>query len=286
MEMNKKPSNKFSPEIRARAVRMVQEHRVDHASQWAAIASIAAKIGCSGETLRNWVRQAERDAGVRPGATTDERERIKALERENCELRQANEILQGVGLFCPGGARPPVQAMIAFIDDHRDVHGVEPICEVLPIAPSTYRAHAAARRDPEKSSARAKRDAGLREKIRRVYDENFQVYGARKIWRQLNREGDAHAVSVPAISCPGTSGAKPAPCSDMSQSASSRKRVPRCMRSSPAIASSCIIMRPALRARRAGAASTCNARPGARPRSIPVGWRNIFSSARPINATP
>jgi transposase-like protein len=74
MEMNKKPSNKFSHEIRARAVRMVQEHRVDHASQWAAIASIAAKIGCSGETLRNWVRQAERDAGVRPGATTDERE--------------------------------------------------------------------------------------------------------------------------------------------------------------------------------------------------------------------
>ena len=62
--------------------------------------------------------------------------------------------------------------MIAFIDDHRDVHGVEPICEVLPIAPSTYRAHAA-RRDPERGSARAKRDAGLREKIRRVFDENF-----------------------------------------------------------------------------------------------------------------
>ena len=83
--------------------------------------------------------------------------------------------------------------MIAFIDDHRDVHGVEPICEVLPIAPSTYRAHAAAWRDPEKSSAKAKRDAELREKIRRVYDENFQVYGARKIWRQLNREGESVA---------------------------------------------------------------------------------------------
>ena len=83
--------------------------------------------------------------------------------------------------------------MIAFIDDHRDVHGVEPICEVLPIAPSTYRAHAATRRDPEKSSARAKRDAGLREKIRRVHDENFQVYGARKIWRQLLREGESVA---------------------------------------------------------------------------------------------
>ncbi len=83
--------------------------------------------------------------------------------------------------------------MIAFIDDHRDVHGVEPICEVLPIAPSTYRAHAAARRDPERGSARAKRDAGLREKIRRVHDENFQVYGARKIWRQLYREGESVA---------------------------------------------------------------------------------------------
>ena len=69
METNKKTSNKFSPGVRARAVRMVQEHRGDHASRWAAI---AAKIGCSGETLRNWVRQAERDAGVRPGATTDE----------------------------------------------------------------------------------------------------------------------------------------------------------------------------------------------------------------------
>ena len=67
METNKKPSNKFSPEVRARAVRMVQEHQGDHASQWAAIASIAAKIGCSGETLRIWVRQAERDAGDAPG---------------------------------------------------------------------------------------------------------------------------------------------------------------------------------------------------------------------------
>ena len=99
METTKKPSNKFSHEVRARAVRMVQEHRGDHASQWAAIASIAAKIGCSGETLRNWVRQAERDAGVRPGATTDERERIKALERENRELRQANEILRKASAY-------------------------------------------------------------------------------------------------------------------------------------------------------------------------------------------
>src|SRR5208283_5246196 len=90
----KKTTNKFSAEVRERAVRMVRDHQGDHASQWAAIASIASKIGCTAESLRRWLRQAERDAGMRPGATTDERERIKALERENRELRQANEILR------------------------------------------------------------------------------------------------------------------------------------------------------------------------------------------------
>jgi putative transposase len=80
--------------------------------------------------------------------------------------------------------------MIAFIDDHREVHGVEPICKLLPIAPSSYRAHAAARRDPSKLSSRAKRDAELCEKIQRVYAENFSVYGARKVWLQLRRQGE------------------------------------------------------------------------------------------------
>ncbi len=89
----------FSPEVRERAVRMVREHESEHGSQWSAIQSIAAKIGCSGETLRNWVRQSERDQGARPGQTTDERERIKALERENRELRQANEILRKASAY-------------------------------------------------------------------------------------------------------------------------------------------------------------------------------------------
>jgi transposase len=97
--MTKKTSNRFSPEIRQRAVRMVLEHGGDHASQWAAIGSIAAKIGCTAETLRKWVRQAERDQGLRAGPTTDERERIKALERENRELRQANEILKKASAY-------------------------------------------------------------------------------------------------------------------------------------------------------------------------------------------
>ncbi|WP_307833768.1 IS3 family transposase [Azospirillum brasilense] len=166
------------------------EHEGDHASQWAAIGSIAAKIGCTAETLRGWVRQAERDQGKQPGPTTDEQERIKALEREVRELRQANEILRKASAyFGPGGARPPVQEMIAFIDAHRSVHGVEPICKVLPIAPSTYRAHAARRTDPAKAPARSRSDAELSLAIRRVWDANFQVYGVRKVWRQLRREG-------------------------------------------------------------------------------------------------
>jgi len=80
-----------------------------------------------------------------------------------------------------------------FIDEHRAVHGVEPICRVLPIAPSTYRAHAARLADPSRLSDRAKRDAGLRPEIRRVWEDNFKVYGVRKLWRQLNREGMAVA---------------------------------------------------------------------------------------------
>ena len=83
--------------------------------------------------------------------------------------------------------------MIAFIDDHREAYGVEPICRVLPIAPSSYRAHVAKRRDPSRQSARARRDAALKVEVRRVFDENFRVYGARKVWRQLRREGFAVA---------------------------------------------------------------------------------------------
>ena len=89
--MTKKPPNRFSPEVQQRAVRMVLEHGGDHGSQWAAIGSIAEKIGCTKEMLRKWVRQAERDRGQRPGLTSGERERIKTLERENRELRQAND---------------------------------------------------------------------------------------------------------------------------------------------------------------------------------------------------
>jgi transposase len=92
-------SKPFSPEVRERAVRLVREHQGEYPTQWAAITSIAGKIGCSAETLRGWVRRAERDTGPRPGLTTDERDRLKALERENRELKRANEILRKASAY-------------------------------------------------------------------------------------------------------------------------------------------------------------------------------------------
>lgn len=92
-------SNKFSPEVRERAVRMVQEHRGDYPSLWAAIESIAPKIGCTAQTLNEWVKRHEIDSGARDGMTTADMERLKALERENKELRKANEILKVASAF-------------------------------------------------------------------------------------------------------------------------------------------------------------------------------------------
>jgi transposase-like protein len=96
---SKKITPKYSPEVRERAVRMVQEHRGDYPSLWAAIESIAPKIGCVPQTLNDWVRKHEIDSGMRDGVTSDERERVKALERENKELRRANEILKLASAF-------------------------------------------------------------------------------------------------------------------------------------------------------------------------------------------
>ena len=94
-----KKSTRYSPEVRERAVRMVMEHQAGYDSQWAAIVSVASKLGCTAETLRKWVRRAEGEAGVRPGPKSEEDERLKALERENRELRRANESLRKAAAF-------------------------------------------------------------------------------------------------------------------------------------------------------------------------------------------
>ena len=97
--MASKTTNRFSPEVRARAVRLVLEHEQDHPSRWAAISSVAAKIGCTAQSLNEWVKKAQVNSGVRGGVPTELADRLKALERENRELRQANDILRKASAY-------------------------------------------------------------------------------------------------------------------------------------------------------------------------------------------
>ncbi|WP_433913968.1 IS3 family transposase [Escherichia coli] len=184
-------NTRFSPEVRQRAIRMVLESQDEYDSQWAAICSIAPKIGCTPETLRVWVRQHERDTGGGDGGLTSaERQRLKELERENRELRRSNDILrQASAYFCEGGVRPPLEKMMPLLDKLREQYGVGPVCSELHIAPSTYYHCQQQRHHPDKRSARAQHDDWLKREIQRVYDENHQVYGVRKVWHQLLREG-------------------------------------------------------------------------------------------------
>ncbi|WP_376740765.1 IS3 family transposase [Enterobacter cloacae] len=184
-------NTRISPEIRQRAVRMVLENQNDYDSQWAALSSIAPKIGCTPETLRTWLRQYERDAGGGDGGLSSaERQRLKELEREVRELRRSNDILRQVSAyFCEGGVRPPLEKITPLVNALRAEHGVGPVCHELDIAPSTYYRHQQHGQHPERRGQRAHRDDLLRPEIQRVYDENHSVYGVRKVWRQLLREG-------------------------------------------------------------------------------------------------
>ncbi|MFE0631231.1 IS3 family transposase [Streptomyces sp. NPDC058864] len=185
--------SQYPLELRRRAVRMVAEVRPDYDTEWAAMKAVAQKLGIgTTETLRKWVRQDQIDTGTRPGTTTEESAELKRLKKENAELKRANDILKAAAFFLRGRARPDTHRLVAFIDEHRDrFGGVEPICRVLTehyckIAPSTYYAHHKRRAMP---SARTVRDAELKEQISEVFEANYRVYGARKIWRELNRQG-------------------------------------------------------------------------------------------------
>ncbi|EEX2547533.1 IS3 family transposase [Escherichia coli] len=184
-------NTRFSPEVRQRAVRMVLESQGEYDSQWAAICSIAPKTGCTPETLRVWVRQYERDTGGGDGGlTTAERQRLKELERENRELRRSNDILrQASAYFAKAEFDRLWKKMMPLLDKLREQYGVGPLCSELHISPSTYYHCQQQRHHPDKRSARAQRDNWLKKEIQRVYDENHKVYGVRKVWRQLLREG-------------------------------------------------------------------------------------------------
>ncbi|MGW9498915.1 IS3 family transposase [Streptomyces prasinus] len=184
-------------ELRRRAVRMVAEVRPEYDTEWAAMKAVAQKLGIgTTETLRKWVRQDQIDAGTRPGTTTEESAELKRLKKENAELKRANEILKAAAFFLRGRARPATHALVAFIDEHKGrFGGVEPICRVLTdhdskIAPSTYYAHHKRQATP---AARTVRDAELKTLITEVYEANYRVYGARKVWRHLNRQDVAVA---------------------------------------------------------------------------------------------
>ncbi|EOB7692950.1 IS3 family transposase [Citrobacter portucalensis] len=182
--------NRFPPEVRQRAIRMVLENQNTYNSQWAAICSIAPKIGCTPETLRIWIRQQEPVDEEQNALTVSERQRLKELEREVRELRRSNDILrQASAYFGPGGARPPLEKIMPLLENLSGEHGVGPVCHELDIAPSTYYWHQQRRKCPERRSSRDKRDAVLIPEIQRVYEENYSVYGVRKVWRQLKREG-------------------------------------------------------------------------------------------------
>ncbi|MGP2732134.1 IS3 family transposase [Serratia bockelmannii] len=196
--MKSQSAKRYPPELRERAVRMLLEHRDEYDSEPDAIRAISSKIGYHYDTLRAWLRQHKNDVrgGASPVSTdvgelsTNERQRLKELERENRALRRSNDILrQASAYFCAGGARPPLEKIMPLMQCLSGTHEVGPVCRELDIAPSTYYWHQQRQLHPEKCSQREKYDAHISQEIKRVYEENYRVYGARKVWRQLLREG-------------------------------------------------------------------------------------------------
>ncbi|WP_155726918.1 IS3 family transposase [Mycobacterium avium] len=185
----KPTTRRYSAEEKAAAVRMVRTLRAELGTEQGTVQRVARQLGYGVESVRTWVRQADIDEGLAPGVTTAESKKVKELEQEIRELKRANEILKRAAKFLRGGARPPTQEIVEFIDANREEFGVEPICTVLrsaglQVALSTY--YDTKARVP---SARALRDAVLGPALCQLWKDNYCVYGARKLWKTARREG-------------------------------------------------------------------------------------------------
>ncbi|WP_110782067.1 IS3 family transposase [Mycolicibacterium parafortuitum] len=185
----KPTTRRYSAEEKAAAVRMVRTLRAELGTEQGTVQRVARQLGYGVESVRTWVRQADIDEGLAPGVSTSESKKVQELEREIRELKRANEILKRAAKFLRGGARPPTQEIVDFIDANREEFGVEPICTVLrsaglQVALSTY--YDAKARVP---SARAQRDAVLGPALCQLWKDNYCVYGARKLWKTARRDG-------------------------------------------------------------------------------------------------
>ncbi|WP_307220573.1 IS3 family transposase [Microbacterium sp. SORGH_AS_0888] len=188
--IGKPTTRRYSPEEKAAAVRMVRTLRSELGTEHGTVQRVASQLGYGVESVRTWVKQADIDDGVVPGVSSSEAARVRELEQEVRELRRANEILKRAAKFLRGGARPPTPEVVAFVDANKDdivegrPLGVEPICALLQVAPSTY--YAARDRAP---SARAVNDAVVMPELVRLWTENYCVYGVRKLWKAARRDG-------------------------------------------------------------------------------------------------
>ena len=189
-------SIRYDENTKARAVRLVREHRDDYESEWAAMKAISGRLGMNPETLRKWVRQTEIDAGEAPGVSSEERRELRELRRKNRELESDYRNPQGRNKFLRAGVRPATPLICEFIDEHREKFGVVPICRALgahgvQIAPRTYWAHRLAA-----PSKRALWDTTITEILAGYYEPDADgkrppesLYGSLKMWAHLQRQG-------------------------------------------------------------------------------------------------
>ena len=189
-------SIRYDENTKARAVRLVREHRDDYESEWAAMKAISGRLGMNPETLRKWVRQAEIDAGEAPGVSSEERRELRELRRKCRELESTDRNPQGRNKFLRAGVRPATPLICEFIDEHREEFGVVPICRTLAvhgvqIGPRTYWAHRMAA-----PSKRALWDTTITEILAGYYEPDADgkrppesLYGSLKMWAHLQRQG-------------------------------------------------------------------------------------------------